>query len=277
MGQRGRTHTGSLTVVGIGFKFAGHATVEACGYIEHADKVLLMLADEAAMAWAADLNPTAQQLPLYTEDDLPIDTYQTWMNVLAAWQERILTPVRQGLAVCVVFHGHPGIGIAPIHETLRQARREGYPALMLPGLSAADCLFADLGVDPLRDGCQLFEATDYLIHRRAFSTASALVLWQIGMIGAFFQRKGSLNRQGLRVLVEVLQEAYGTDHDVILYEAALYPIVEPVIVRLPLRRVPEATVTELSTLYVPPKIETTPAPDPTMLDRLGIPPSRVRS
>jgi hypothetical protein len=34
---------------------------------------------------------------------------------------------------------------------------------MLPAVSAEDCLFADLGVDPGAAGCQSHEAADFLI------------------------------------------------------------------------------------------------------------------
>jgi len=35
---------------------------------------------------------------------------------------------------------------------------------MLPGISAEDCLFADIGVDPGIYGCQSFEATDLFVN-----------------------------------------------------------------------------------------------------------------
>src|SRR2546429_6584747 len=47
----------------------------------------------------------------------------------------------------------------------RQAREEGFEAEMLPAVSAEDCLFADLGVDPGDEGCQSFEATSFLLFR----------------------------------------------------------------------------------------------------------------
>ena len=50
--------------------------------------------------------------------------------------------------------------------------REGFNAQMLAGISAEDCLFADLGLDPGKNGCQSFEATDFLIRRRQFEPTS---------------------------------------------------------------------------------------------------------
>ena len=55
---------------------------------------------------------------------------------------------------------------------------------MLPGISAEDCLFADLGVDPAEAGCQSYEATRFLERRPAIEPRAALILWQIGVVGS---------------------------------------------------------------------------------------------
>ena len=70
-----------------------------------------------------------------------LDTYQDMVD-------RILACVREGSDVCVAFYGHPGVFVYPSHEAIKRARIEGYKATMLPGISAEDCLFADLGIDP---------------------------------------------------------------------------------------------------------------------------------
>jgi uncharacterized protein YabN with tetrapyrrole methylase and pyrophosphatase domain len=182
--------------------------------------------------------------------------------------ERILVEVRQGLKVCVVFYGHPGVFVDPAHEAIRQARREGFKAYMLPGISALDCLFADLDLDPGRNGCQIFEATDFLIRRRRFDPCSALVLWQIAMIDNYgFYQKGKQAR-GLAILVEELERDYGANHQVIIYEAAVYPVCEPVIHSIPLYKLPEIPVSETATLFVPPNM-TAPLDD-EMLARLDL-------
>ena len=62
--------------------------------------------------------------------------------------EAILEPVRAGKRVCAAFYGHPGVFVLPSHDAISRARAEGFEATMLPGVSAEDCLVADLGVDP---------------------------------------------------------------------------------------------------------------------------------
>jgi uncharacterized protein YabN with tetrapyrrole methylase and pyrophosphatase domain len=251
--------TGSLTVVGTGIQLVGHLTLAAQAWIEQADKVLFAVADPLTARWLRTLNPTAQALPYPTGHSRRRETYREIV-------ERILSEVHQGGMVCVVFYGHPGVFADPAHAAIRRARREGFAAQMLPGVSAQDCLFADLGLDPGRNGCQSFEATDFLIRRRKFDPNSALILWQIAFTGNLgFFRPGD-HVHGLTVLAEFLQTWYAPGHKVVVYEAAVYATCEPVIQHLPLAELPTAQVTEVSTLYVPPRA---PAPvDGEMMARL---------
>jgi hypothetical protein len=73
----------------------------------------------------------------------------------------------------------------------------------------------------------------------------------------------------LRILSERLEERYGRDHEVVLYQASPYPIVGPMIERVCLSDLPDAEITPMSTLYVPPRGEV--AADEAMFDRLGVP------
>jgi hypothetical protein len=157
--------------------------------------------------------------------------------------------------------------VRPGHEAIRRARAEGFPATMLPGVSAEDCLVADLGVDPGQLGWQSYEATEFLVHRRAPDVSAALVLWQIGVVGAA-RYSPSPDRAHVPVLVEHLCRFYPADHEVVLYEASPYPITPHVAHRLPLGRIAPDDVTAMATLYVPPAAA--PEADPEMLERLGL-------
>jgi uncharacterized protein YabN with tetrapyrrole methylase and pyrophosphatase domain len=139
---------------------------------------------------------------------------------------------------------------------------------MLPGISAEDCLFADLGVDPSRSGCQSYEATDFLVHGRRVDPTAALILWQIGTVGNVAAAPDAVP-EGLPVLVETLLEHYPSEHEVTVYEATPYPGFDPLVRTVRLSQLAAEHVTALSTLYVPPS-GTSPL-DLTMLDRLGLP------
>jgi uncharacterized protein YabN with tetrapyrrole methylase and pyrophosphatase domain len=230
--------------------------------IESADKVLYSVADAVSNSAIKELNKTAESLqPFYGPDKHRLVSYLEMV-------ERILSFVREELDVCAVFYGHPGVFVYPSHEAIRRARLEGFTARMLPAVSSEDCLFADLGIDPAESGCQSFEATDFLIRRRKFDPCSPLILWQIGCI-ANWKAEVMDCSAGLAVLLEALREHYGSQHKVILYQAAQYPSCDPVIERIPLSKITKAPLTPVTTLYVPPKRRATI--DYELVDRLGIP------
>jgi uncharacterized protein YabN with tetrapyrrole methylase and pyrophosphatase domain len=250
-----------LTVVGTGIRLS-QLTTEARGCIETADKLLFLVSDPVTIAWLTQVKPNAESLEVFCARGKLRETSYNEMV------ERILWCVREGGEVCVALYGHPGVFAYPGHEAVRRARLDGYRAKMVPGISAEDCLFADLGIDPGTDGCQSFEATDFLVSRRRFDPRTALILWQIAVCGELGHTTGC-SADGLRILTEVLLQQYHDSHEVIIYEASKYLGFEPVVRRVALGRVPESEVTTSSTLYVPPIAPATP--DIEMATRLGIP------
>jgi precorrin-3B methylase len=260
-----------LVVVGTGIQAGGQTTLAAQRAIERADRVLFAVVDPLTVAWVRSLHPGAESLP-YPMDGTP--RRQTYLDMV----ERILAELRQGLRVCAVFYGHPGMLTLPAHEAVARARAEGFRVRMLPGVSALDCLIADLGVDPGQDGCQMYEATDFLIRSRCFDAHVPLVLWQVGFIGnlGFFDEHDRAGiARGLAILTEALLERYAPDHEVVLYEAAVLPTEAPRMERVALADLARATVTDLSTLYVPPRAPA--AVDTAMLARLEMDSPRDRA
>jgi uncharacterized protein YabN with tetrapyrrole methylase and pyrophosphatase domain len=255
---------GSLSAVGIGIRSPAQATFEAAARIQNADKVFSLVPDPIAEYWVRTLNQNTESLGnLYAVGKDRIDTYREII-------ERITSAVRQSFRVCAVSYGHPGVAAYPFHESVRLARAEGFPAEMFAGVSAEDCLFAELGVDPINGGCLSYEATDYLLRRRVVDLASNLVLWQIGVIAesGYRDEPDIWNREGLLALTERLLEVYRPDHEVVVYEAAQLSLCGPMVERIPLASLPDARVTAMSTLFVPPMAK---APlDESMLKRLGL-------
>ncbi|MDZ4690042.1 SAM-dependent methyltransferase [Terricaulis sp.] len=245
---------GSLIVVGTGIRLAQQCTPEARDAIEAADVVFAVVPDPIAEHWLGTLNANIVSLqPLYGGDRTRTETYE-------AMTDAILDGVRAAKRVCAVFYGHPGVFVTPSHEAVRRARAEGFDAHLLPGISAEDCLYADLGVDPGRLGCQSYEATDFIVNARKIDTTAVLIIWQIAVAGELTLRVLAPDARRLAVLVKVLLEDYPPHHVVIVYEAATLPITEAKIQALPLRELHTATVSQLSTLYIPPLSRPQPSP-----------------
>jgi uncharacterized protein YabN with tetrapyrrole methylase and pyrophosphatase domain len=226
-----------------------------------ADVALYLVTDAVAQAWIAKLNPNSHSLQDHYTSGKPRQQIYDEMT------ERILREVRAGSSVCAAFYGHPGVFVYPSHAAIRQARSEGYTARMLPGVSAEDCLFSDLGVDPGESGCQSYEATDFLIRRRQVDPTAALLLWQVAVIGERIYSTEA-KTHGLAVLADYLRTWYADDHAVTLYMASPYPLVESAVRHLTLGELSDTETSALATLYVPP-LEPRPR-DPEMMERLGL-------
>ena len=132
------------------------------------------------------------------------------------------------------------------------ARAEGYPANMEPGISAEDCLYADLGIDPGRFGCQHYEANQLVFCETRINPCAHLVLWQAGLVGDFSGKRFSTGPEYRQVLVDVLSQDYPLDHEVIIYRGATLPIEEPRIRRVQLRDLPATAMTSEETVVLPP-------------------------
>jgi precorrin-3B methylase len=239
---------GSLVVVGTGISLVGQTTIEAAAEMQRAERLFYLVTSPAAERWIRRLNQRAESLhDCYAEGKPRGRTYREMA-------ERILAGVRGGFRVCAAFYGHPGVFVRPSHDAIRKARREGFAARMLPGISAEDCLFADLGLNPGESGCQSFEATDFLGSRRRFDASTPLILWQVGVLGESSVRVGmSCRPERLAALVRVLRRHYPPRHPVVLYEAAHLPVCQPAIRRVRLDRLPLATILPMTTVYIPPR------------------------
>lgn len=255
---------GSLTFVGTGLTIAGQVTQEALSCIVGAERLFYLASNVTTSRWLESLNASAESLhDAYGEGKPRERTYEEMV-------QRILAPLFDGKHVVVALYGHPGVFVTPSHEAIRRARAAGYEASMQPGISAEDCLFAELGIDPGERGCQSFEATDFLLRRRIFDPTSTLVLWQIGGIGVFdFHSHALWSREGLEVLERELLRHYPADHQVAIYEAVPYPTLPAKVLRVALGEMSRAEVSIRSTLYVPPLPDR--ESDPEMLLALGVP------
>jgi len=206
---------GSLVIVGTGIRTVGQMTTEAVAWIKRADTVLYLVGDPIAEGAIRSLNPEGARslADTYVADKDRTDAY-------GGMVDRILACLRAGDLTCAAFYGHPGVFVSPAHEAIRRARAEGFEARMLPGISAEDCLFADLGVDPGIHGCQSFEATDFVLNRRSVDTSSAVV--------------------------------YGPAHAMYLYDAAVLPGCESIIRQIVAADLMSEPLSIAYTLYVPP-------------------------
>jgi precorrin-6B methylase 1 len=237
---------GSLVCVGLGMTLGSHLGPLARSYIEQADVVFAGLSDGIVELWLQRMHRDVRSLqPYYREGKSRMQTYRQMV-------EAILAEVRAGKKVCGVFYGHPGVFAWAPHKAIEVARSEGYAAHMEPGISAEDCLYADLGIDPGRVGCQHYEASQLLFYRRRIDPTAYLVLWQVGLVGDQSLARFSTGPAYRQLLVEVLARDYPLDHEVIIYRAPTLPIHAARIERCTLAGLPQAEIGMADTVVLPP-------------------------
>ena len=163
--------------MGLGMMLGAHLTPRALGRIEQADVVFVAVSDPLVEQWVYRMHPDVRSLqPLYDEGKSRHDTYREMAAMM-------LDEVRAGKRVCGVFYGHPGVFAQAPHRAVAKAREEGFEASMEPGVSAEDCLYADLGIDPGEFGCQHYEASQLMFYQRRLDTSAYLVIWQPSVAG----------------------------------------------------------------------------------------------
>ena len=260
MGTPAGNKPGSLVCVGLGMMLGAPIGPRARSHIEQSDVVFVAVSDPLVELWLQQMHRDVRSLqPHYAEGKSRHETYREMV-------EAMLAEVHAGKQVCGAFYGHPGVFAQVAHDAIAQARREGFLARMEPGVSAEDCLYADLGIDPGRYGCQHYEASQFMFYRRRIDTAAYLVLWQIGIAGDRSCTRFATGSNHRRLLVERLMKDYPADHEVIIYEAATLPITDPRMERVKLRDLPEAQLHMHSTLVLPPAMAL--QPDTDMLARI---------
>lgn len=237
-----------------------HLTPLARSHIEQADVVFVAVSDGIVEKWIEGMHKDVRSLqPLYAEGKARGRTYREMV-------ESIMLEVRAGKKVCAAFYGHPGVFAWAPHESIRVARREGYPAYMEPGISAEDCLYADLGIDPATFGCQHYEASQLLYYKRRVDPMAYLVVWQAGAVGVQTGLSVDKSSPYLQLLVDRLAEDYPVTHKLIIYRAATLPIDAPRIERIVLGKLAKARVEPPDTLVIPPAQKL--VPNTKMLRRL---------
>lgn len=256
---------GSLVCVGLGMMLGAHLGPRARSHIEQADVVFVAVSDPLVELWVQKMHTDVRSLQPYygdgTADGKPrTDSYREMV-------EAMLVEVRAGRRVCGVFYGHPGVFALAPHRSIALAREAGFAAHMEPGISAEDCLYADLGIDPGTYGCQHYEASQYMFYQRVIDPSAYLVLWQIGIAGDRTLARFATGPAYRKLLLELLLRDYPADHPVIAYEAATLPITDPRMEQMRLSDLVDADLHLQTTLLVPPARPMQRNQD--MLDRLA--------
>lgn len=136
------TNSGRLVVVGVGMTLGAHLSPICRSHIEQADRVFCSVSDPLVEQWVKEMSGEFINLQSFYQEGK--DRRQTYQQMI----DTVIDAVRSGKHVVAVFYGHPGVFAMAPHKMVSQAIAEGFAAHMEPSISAEDCLYADMGIDP---------------------------------------------------------------------------------------------------------------------------------
>jgi Tetrapyrrole (Corrin/Porphyrin) Methylases len=239
---------GSIIIAGTGLHL-GHVTLETAAHIKIADEVFHVLTDGVTEQWVEENSRQAVSMKAYYQEG------QDRGEIYDRMTQTVLDAARKGSRVVGLFYGHPGVFVTPSHDIIRIAREEGIAARMLPGVSAEDCIYADIGFDPGDTGCVSYEATDMLVSGFAPDPRCWTIVWQPDVVGNLFYSELDNDRTRVGALSAYLLDFYPAQTRCYLYEGNTYSVGRPRIVETTLECFPEAGLTGITTLVIPPARE----------------------
>ncbi|KAI3606145.1 uroporphyrin-iii c tetrapyrrole (corrin porphyrin) methyltransferase [Moniliophthora roreri] len=198
-----------------------------------------------------DIGGTCANLSIYYDKEK--DRYDSYIQMC---EESFLPTFTFGYNVLGVFYGHSGVFVNPSHRAIALAREEGFKAKMLAGVSAEDCLFADLEFDPAILGCMTCEASECLARDRPFNPFIHNIIWQVGSIGI---TNMTFSNDKFSILVDRLEKDFAPNHTVVYYVGRVLPKAVSKIETFTVADLRKARAQVqshfdvVSTLYVPPR------------------------
>jgi hypothetical protein len=219
-----------LYIVGLGVLNVDHVTRETEALIRDSNEVLYLDTGVATHAYLESLCPRVTSLfeTSYEEGRQRINAYHRM-------SAQVLDAALDHPPVTFAIQGHPVIGVYAPFLIKDMARLLDLEILILPGISAMDCLVAELMVDPCVTGMQMFEATDLLLRRRVLQPDVPALIWQIGCVETRLHTTWISKPERFERLRAHLLRFYPPEHQVQALYSAPHPLARSTIYRFALQ------------------------------------------
>lgn len=208
-----------IYMVGLGILNVDQITKETEHVLRHSQEVLFVDTGIATRRYLESLCPRVTPLyeTSYRESECRLASYDHMaVRVIeAAFHHRPIT---------FAMGGHPVVGAeAPflIHEMARLLKLE---VQTLPAVSAMDCLFAELMLDPCLAGLQTFEATDLLLRQYPLQADVPALIWQVGAVETRLHTLRPSTPARFERFQRHLLRYYPANHQLVAYYATPHPL-----------------------------------------------------
>ena len=238
----------NLYIVGSGIKTLSNFTKEFETCATQSDIVFYLNNDPVTKEWYQKYAKKSYDLDAIYQKDK--STHRS--NIYHAIAEHIINEFEHYDNICFALYGHPFFCAQPALHAIEKIanERKDITIYNFPAVSALDCLWSDLKVNPAENGMQLYEASFMIYRKIPLLTQVDLVILQAGLIDidTIYTGKERSNTDKLR---DYLLEFYNVDHPIVIYEAAQFPSQEPKIINTNLENIKASEISTLTTLYIP--------------------------
>jgi precorrin-3B methylase len=239
----------ALYIAGLGLQTVSQVTREVEAAMRASREILFLDAGVATKTFLEALCPRVTPLyeQSYVEDQPRVTAYQH----IAA---RVMDAAIDHPPVTFAIHGHPLIAAHPPFLILELAHALQLSVEVLPGVSAIDSIMADLRLDPVVHGVQMYEATDLLLRRRPLQADVPAIIWQIGPIETSLHSMRVSQPERFTRFIAHLRQYYPPGHHIVAIYCSPHPILPPAIFRFALEDMGQyaAQIHSGFSLYIPP-------------------------
>jgi uncharacterized protein YabN with tetrapyrrole methylase and pyrophosphatase domain len=236
-----------IYIVGLGIVNVRQITHEVDEALRRSREVLLVAQSFGMIEYLNQFCSNVTDLSVaYHEGDNRMNAY----NMMTA---KVIEASLDHPPVTFALYGHPLVFAWPPFQILRMAPLFNLRVKILPGISAMDCLFIDLKLDPA-GGLQIYEATDILLRQRPLQPDVACLIWQIGAVETQLYSMATSKPERFKRIKNYLLKYYPLEHKVIAVYSSSFPLVPSLLTEFALRDF-EAYSQEIhpgATLYIPP-------------------------
>jgi uncharacterized protein YabN with tetrapyrrole methylase and pyrophosphatase domain len=256
-----------ITIVGLGILGVDQVTRETERALARCEEVLFVDTGIATRAFLERHCPRVTNL--YAE------SYSAGAARLNAYHHMAARTVEAALdhpPVAFAMTGHPLVYAYAPPLIADMGRLLGLTVEVLPGISAMDCLFAELMLDPCTEGLQMYEATDLLLRRRPLQPDVPALIWQVGNVETRLHTERVSQPERFARFREHLLRFYPPQHPVTAYFATPFPLMPSTVLRFPLIEIADhATALHPGvTLYLP-AVSNRPIEDRELLGQIDSP------
>jgi uncharacterized protein YabN with tetrapyrrole methylase and pyrophosphatase domain len=236
-----------IYIVGLGIVSVHQITREVEAAMQRSQEVLYIANGFGLAEYLSQLCPHVTDLSAaYQEGEDRMNAY----NIMTA---KVVEAALDHHPVTFALYGHPLVFAWPPFQVLEVASLLGLRTKVLPGVSAMDCLFVDLKLDPA-GGLQMYEATDLLLCQRPLQADIPCLVWQIGAVETRLYSQSTSKPERFSRIKNYLLKYYPPDHNATAVCCSSFPLVPSQLTTFALKDI-EMYAQDLSsgvTLYIPP-------------------------